>query len=130
MNADHVQESQASPPPAIPQQPPPPPPPVVVQAPPPVVMQVQQTPKTSGLAIASLVLGLLWIYGLGSLLAVIFGSVALRNISRSGGWVTGKGMAIAGLVLGIIGLVAFIAVVIAAAGSSSSAAISPPVWSR
>lgn len=63
------------------------------------------TPRTSGLAIASLVLGLLWLIGLGSLLATIFGSLALGQISRSQGRLGGKGMAIAGLVLGIIGLV-------------------------
>jgi hypothetical protein len=61
-------------------------------------------PRTSGLAIASLVLGILNLSGIGSLLATIFGAVALGQISRSNGAVTGKGMAIAGFVLGIIGL--------------------------
>jgi hypothetical protein len=61
-------------------------------------------PRTSGLAIASLVLGILYLCGIGSLLATIFGAVALGQISRSNGAVTGKGMAIAGFVLGIIGL--------------------------
>jgi hypothetical protein len=65
-------------------------------------------PRTSGLAVASLVLGILWLCGVGSLLATIFGGVALSQISRSNGALTGKGMAVAGLVLGIIGL-AFIA---------------------
>jgi GYF domain 2/Domain of unknown function (DUF4190) len=65
-------------------------------------------PGTSGLAIASLVLGLLWLCGIGSLLATIFGAVALSQISRSGGAVGGKGMAIAGLILGIVGLVSVI----------------------
>jgi hypothetical protein len=64
----------------------------------------QGPPRTSGMAIASLVLGLLWLWGLGSLLAVIFGGVSLSQISRSRGGLEGKGMAIAGLVLGIIGL--------------------------
>ncbi|APW60107.1 GYF domain-containing protein [Paludisphaera borealis] len=62
------------------------------------------TPRTSGLAIASLVLGILWLCGLGSLLSTIFGSVALSQISRSRGTLEGKGMAIAGLVLGLVGL--------------------------
>jgi hypothetical protein len=61
--------------------------------------------KTSGFAIASLVLGLVG----GSLLAVIFGHIALRRIKRSWGLLTGRGMAIAGLVLGYIGMVAAIA---------------------
>ncbi|MGB7589403.1 MAG: hypothetical protein WBM00_11920, partial [Solirubrobacterales bacterium] len=47
--------------PVQPQYPPPPPPPPAYMPP----MQAAQ-PKTSGLAIASLVLGLLWMYGLGS----------------------------------------------------------------
>ena len=85
----------------------PPVPPPYAPPPPSPTPQVPVLPKTSGLAIASLVLGVFWLYGLGSVLAVIFGSVALRNINRSNGWVTGKGMAIAGLVLGIIGLIVF-----------------------
>lgn len=64
--------------------------------------------KTSGLAIASLVLGILWLGWIGSLLAVIFGHVALGHIKQSGGRMHGRGMAVAGLVLGYIGL-AFIA---------------------
>jgi GYF domain 2/Domain of unknown function (DUF4190) len=61
-------------------------------------------PRTSGLAVASLVLGILNLCGIGSLLATIFGAVSLGQIARSNGTLTGKGMAIAGLVLGIIGL--------------------------
>lgn len=61
-------------------------------------------PQTSGLAMASLILGLLWLCGIGSILATIFGAVALNQISKSHGTITGKGMAIAGLVLGILGL--------------------------
>ncbi len=61
-------------------------------------------PRTSGLAVASLVLGILHLCGIGSLLATIFGAVSLGQISRSNGTLTGKGMAIAGLVLGLIGL--------------------------
>jgi hypothetical protein len=60
--------------------------------------------RTSGLAIASLVLGILWVCGIGALLATVFGAVAINQISQSNGKLTGKGMAIAGLVLGIIGL--------------------------
>jgi hypothetical protein len=64
----------------------------------------QFLPRTSGLAVASLVLGILWLCGGGSLLATIFGAVALGQIARSNGRLTGKAMAVAGLVLGIIGL--------------------------
>lgn len=61
-------------------------------------------PRTSGLAVASLVLGIVWLCGIGSLLATVFGAVALKQIGDSRGSVTGKGMAIAGLVLGVLGL--------------------------
>lgn len=60
--------------------------------------------RTSGMAIASMVLGILWLYWIGSLLAVIFGRIALAEIDRSRGTVGGRGMAVTGLVLGIIGL--------------------------
>lgn len=56
--------------------------------------------KTNGLAIAPLILGLTWIFWIGSLLAVIFGHIALSQNDDSGG----RGMATAGLVLGYIGL--------------------------
>src|SRR4051794_38670835 len=64
----------------------------------------QFLPRTSGLAVASLVLGILCLCGVGSLLATIFGAVALGQIEKSNGRLTGKAMAIAGLVLGLIGL--------------------------
>lgn len=66
----------------------------------------QQPPQpvgTNGLAIASLVLGILWLYWIGSILAVIFGHVALRQVRRDP-YQGGRGMAIAGLVLGYVGL--------------------------
>ena len=63
------------------------------------------TPKTSGKAIASLVLGLVWVYGITSILAIIFAAIARKEIRESNGWVTGGGMATAGLVLGIVGVV-------------------------
>ena len=68
------------------------------------------TPKTSGLAIASLVCGLVWVYGVTSILAIIFSVIAKKNIRESNGWVTGGGMATAGLVLGIVGVVGAVVV--------------------
>jgi hypothetical protein len=59
---------------------------------------------TSGFAIASMVLGIVWIYWIGSILAIIFGVVAKNQIRDGNGSVTGDGMATAGIVLGIIGL--------------------------
>jgi hypothetical protein len=60
--------------------------------------------KTNGFAIAALVLGIIWIYGIGSILALIFGYKAKGEIDRSAGMQTGRGMAIAGIVLGWVGV--------------------------
>jgi hypothetical protein len=70
------------------------------------------------MAIASLVLGLVWLYGIGSILALVFGYVALRQIRESGQG--GRGMAIAGTVLGWIGIASLVLIIIAIAGSSGS----------
>jgi hypothetical protein len=75
------------------------------------------TPRsTNGLAIASMVLGIVWVYWIGSILALIFGYIAKGQINESGGRQGGKGMAIAGIVLGwvgigflLLGIVAFLA---------------------
>jgi hypothetical protein len=61
-----------------------------------------------------MVLGIVWVFWLGSLLAVIFGHIALSQIKRSMGALTGRGMAIAGLVLGYVGIALLIASVAAA----------------
>jgi hypothetical protein len=60
--------------------------------------------KNNGLAIASLVLGILWIYWIGSILALVFGYMAKNQIDRSGGTQSGRGLAIAGIVLGWVGV--------------------------
>jgi hypothetical protein len=61
--------------------------------------------KYSGLAIASLVLSIIWLGGLGAILAVIFAIIALRRIAASQGRVKGRGLSIAGLIIGIIGII-------------------------
>lgn len=66
------------------------------------------TRKTSALAVASLVLGITCFFLvpiIGALLAIVFGAVARSSIKRSKGDLGGRGMATAGLTLGIIGLV-------------------------
>lgn len=71
-------------------------------------------PGTNGLAVASLVLGLVGV----SLLAVIFGHVArsqLRRVPQAG-----RGLATAGLVLGYVGIALSIIVVVALASIVSS----------
>jgi len=67
---------------------------------------------TSGLAIAGFALSIVWIGGLGSLLGVVFGVIALSQIRRSDSRseeVRGRGLARTALVIGTIGLVASIA---------------------
>lgn len=78
--------------------------------------------KTNGLAIASMVLGIVWIYGIGAALALIFGYQAKAQIDRSGGREAGRGMAIAGIVLGWIGIAGILLMVLlfAVAASESS----------
>lgn len=76
--------------------------------------------RTSGLAVASLVLGILWLGWTGSILAVIFGHVAHRDIKRSGGTVGGQGLATAGLVLGYIGVATLTLLVVGVAVASLS----------
>ena len=72
--------------------------------------------RTNGKAIASLVLSLVWVAGLTSILAVIFGFVARREIRESNRTQTGDGLATAGIVIGFVGIagiVLFIALVAA-----------------
>lgn len=57
---------------------------------------------TNGMAVASMILGILWLSWLGSILALIFGYVARQQIRERGE--SGDGMAIAGIVLGWIGV--------------------------
>jgi len=66
--------------------------------------------RTSGLAIAALIMGILGI----SLLAIIFGAIAMSQTSKDPN-LKGRGMAVAGLVLGILGMVAVVFWIIAAA---------------
>ena len=65
-------------------------------APPPLFAAPAET-KTSGLAITSLVLGILGICGITALVGLIMGVVALVKINRSGGRLQGQGLAIAGI---------------------------------
>lgn len=60
--------------------------------------------NTNGLAIASLVLGIVWLMGLGSILALVFGYIGKAQIDASAGSQTGRGLAVAGIVLGWVGV--------------------------
>jgi hypothetical protein len=76
---------------------------------------VQPARRTNGLAIASVVSAVFWMWWLGSLAAVIMGHAALRQINRSGGRQTGRGVAITGLALGYLGLLTLAFVMFGAA---------------
>jgi hypothetical protein len=65
---------------------------------------------TNGLAIASMVLGIVWLWGLGAILALIFGYVAKRQIRDTGQ--RGGGMATAGIVLGWVGIIGTILITV------------------
>jgi prepilin-type processing-associated H-X9-DG protein len=69
---------------------------------PPAISQIA-TPRTAGIAIASLVLGILAVTCLSILAgipALILGIIALNKVGKSGGALTGKGFGIAGIVMG------------------------------
>ena len=86
--------------------------------------------ETNGSAIVAVVLGVLWFAGIGSVLALVFGYRARREIKSSGGSQKGSGLATAGIILGWIGIAvlaagvaAGLAVALVAAGSSGGAPV-------
>ncbi len=97
-------------------------------------------PKTSGMAIASLVLSLLGLFPLyliGPIFGVIFGHMALGEIKRSGGAVEGQGLAIAGLVTGyiVLGITLLVAcfaalIVLAILNAGTTAGLAAPGFGR
>jgi Domain of unknown function (DUF4190) len=101
------------PPPTGYEAPPPPPPPpgfdTLGAPPPPPPPGTVARAKVSSYAVASLVLGLVWLCGVGSVLAVVFGIMGIRQVNRAEGRLTGKGLAVAGLVLGILGVALVVA---------------------
>jgi hypothetical protein len=66
---------------------------------------------TNGLAVAALVLGILWVFWIGSFLAIILGHIALGQIKATGQ--RGHGMALAGVILGYLAGFAILATLIA-----------------
>ncbi len=82
--------------------------------------QPVQMAKTSGMAIASLVCGLVGIAGFFACIfpcvvgvgGVIFGHLALREIKKSGDQIAGKGLAIGGLVTGYISTLIFVGFIV------------------
>ena len=73
-----------------------------LDAPAPVSPAVPQ--QTNGFAVVSLVMGIIWYLWIGSILALIFGYIAKRQIDASQGQQKGRGFAVAGIVLGWVGV--------------------------
>ena len=63
-------------------------------------------PKTSGMAIASLVCGILGFCtaGIASLIGLVLGIVAIKKVNSSGGVISGRGLAIGGIILSVVSL--------------------------
>jgi hypothetical protein len=78
-------------------------------------------PSTNGLAITSLVLGLVGPFtcGIGSVVAIVLGFVSRDQVKRSWGHQTGSGMATAGIVLGFLGAALWLFVMIVAVVDSA-----------
>ena len=77
--------------------------------------------RTNGFAIASFALSLAAV-GIGSILALVFGYMAKGSIERSNGQETGRGLAIAGIVLGWIGVGLVLLILVALIVADASAA--------
>jgi uncharacterized protein DUF4190 len=60
-----------------------------------------------------MVFGILWIYWIGSIVALILGYLALREIRKDPQRIEGKGMAIAGIVFGWVGIATLILAIVA-----------------
>jgi hypothetical protein len=67
-----------------------------------------QSPKTSGMAIASLITALTCL----GPLAIIFGHMAMSRIKRSAGQLTGHGLALAGTIMGYVGLLVLLFIIL------------------
>lgn len=90
--------------------------------------QAQPATKTDGKAIAALILGIASLIipfagPICGILAIIFGAMSMKAIGKSEGRLTGKPMAIVGLVLGILGLIASTIITISVLGIFAAAAM-------
>jgi len=70
--------------------------------------------KTSGLAIAALVLGILsfFTFGVTAIPAIILGIISLVRIEKSGGRITGRGFAIGGIVVPVVAVPVFLMMIL------------------
>ncbi len=70
---------------------------------------VDASPRVSGLAVSSLVFGLLCCIPGSGLIGTILGGAGLVRISKSDGRLSGRGMAFTGMILGLLGTVFYLA---------------------
>ena len=77
---------------------------VLKSAAPPPLPAVAPVAKTSGLAVTSLVLGILGVFtcGLTALFGLILGIIAMVRVKNSGGKLSGNGLALAGIIVSTI----------------------------
>ena len=85
---------------------------IAAAADPPPGQSVAASGQVNGLAIASVLLAVLWFAGIGAVLGLVFGYQARRQIKNSAGRQTGSGLATAGIILGWIGIAILVAGVI------------------
>ena len=74
-------------------------------------------PELSVKAVLSLVIGIIGLFTcplLGAVIAVVLGNQARTEIDQSGGRLTGRGLASAGLIIGWIGLLLFLILLVMA----------------
>ncbi len=71
-------------------------------------------PETSGMAVGSLICGILFVFFPAAITAVVLGHISRSQIRRSAGRLKGEGMALAGLILGYVGI-GFMTILILAA---------------
>jgi hypothetical protein len=108
------------------------------QQPPPPQWGQPHYQRSSGEATAALVLGICGIVVcpiVCSILALVFGYRARREIDNSGGMIGGRGNAIAGIVTGwiglglwVLGIIAYVVIIVALIGATSSNDFSTLVW--
>ena len=78
---------------------------------------INATPApTNSSAVLSVLVGALWILGIGSILALVFGYRARRQIAASNGTQQGSTLATVGIVLGWVGIVLLLLVVAGGVG--------------
>jgi hypothetical protein len=83
---------------------------------------VSPVPTANDVAIAALIVSLVWLAGVGSMVAIVLAVIALRKRAVSQGRIGGRGMAWTALLVGVAGLVIGVFVLISLVGLGRRAA--------